>query len=152
MIADACPECGATPALGASCRDLFHALLLLEAEVSGAPGGLPHFYAVASYNLQHPISGGLHREALRGLRSAVADALEGRASIEDLRRRARAGAKRLGRVTRRAGDDVPASFPGDWAVTITEILAGGVEGYAGRVEAWARSVLRELDRAGRGAG
>jgi hypothetical protein len=49
-----CPECGAAAPEGGTCRDNFHALLLLEAEVPGGPGRLPHFYAVASYGLQHP--------------------------------------------------------------------------------------------------
>ena len=49
-----CPECGAPVPEGGSCRDNFHVLLLLESEVPGAPSGLPHFFAVASYGLQHP--------------------------------------------------------------------------------------------------
>ena len=75
-----CPECGATVPEGGTCRDLFHALLL-EAEVPGGPGRLPHFYAVASYGLQH--AGGMNfpAEAAAGLRAALADVLDGRASL-----------------------------------------------------------------------
>jgi hypothetical protein len=30
---------------------------------------------------------------------------------------------------------------------VADVLAGGVEGYAGRVEQWARSIVRTLDAA-----
>lgn len=49
-----CPECGASVPEGGSGRDHFHALLLLESQIPGGPGLLPHFYAVATYGLQHP--------------------------------------------------------------------------------------------------
>ena len=49
MGSDLCPECGAAVPQGGSCRDHFHALLLLESQVQGVPGGWPHFYAVATY-------------------------------------------------------------------------------------------------------
>jgi len=55
-MAGACPDCGAPG--GASCRDHFHALLLLESEIPGGPGNTTHFYAVGSYALQHPESMG----------------------------------------------------------------------------------------------
>lgn len=89
-----CLECGAAVPEGGSCRDLFHALLLLESQVPGAPGAWPHFYAVATYGLQHPQGMGFTAEALTGLRASVAEALDGRVTLEGLRRRARSGASR----------------------------------------------------------
>ena len=65
-MAEGCPECGAPTPGGRSCRDNFHALLLLESQVPGGPGALPHFYAVACYGLQHPDSMNYTAEALAG--------------------------------------------------------------------------------------
>ena len=99
---ETCPECGATVPDGGSCRDHFHALLLLEAEIPGVAGSILHFYAVAAYGLQHPADE-LHR---RGPRRPARD--HGRRAdgqpIDKLRRRMRRDAEVRGRVTRRAGD------------------------------------------------
>jgi RimJ/RimL family protein N-acetyltransferase len=144
----ACTECGAPVPDGDTCHDNFHALLALETGVVGGPGGLAHFYAVASYQLQHPRSMKLTVEALAGLRSAVADALDGTAGIPALRARARDGAKAAGRVTRREGDPVPAWPVTRWSFTVADVLAGGEDDYAARVERWAGSVLRDLEAVG----
>ena len=143
-----CPECGAPVPDGATCHDRFHALLALEAGVVGAPGSVAHFYAVASYQLQHPRSMRLTVEALAGLRSAVADALGQTVGIPALRARARDGAKAAGRVTRREDDPVPTRPVTRWSLTVADVLAGGEDGYAARVERWAGSVLRDLEAAG----
>ena len=45
---DICPECGAPVPDGGSCRDHFHALLLLESEIPGGPGSLAHFYTIVT--------------------------------------------------------------------------------------------------------
>src|SRR5207244_3243595 len=88
-MSEICPECGAAVPDGGSCRDHFHALLLLEGEIPGVAGSILHFYAVATYGLQHPDSMNYTAESLTGLRAAVADALDGRATVGDLRRRSR---------------------------------------------------------------
>ncbi len=84
-----CSECGAEVPAGGACRDHFHALLGLEWQIPGGPGELSHFYAVATYGLQHPQGMNYTADTIAGLRQAVADALDGRATIEDLRRRVR---------------------------------------------------------------
>jgi hypothetical protein len=122
-------------------------LLLLESQVPGGPGGWPHFYAVATYGLQHPQGMGYTAEALAGLRASLADALDGRATLDALRRRARRGAARAGRVTRRAGDTAVRWRVGSWPLTVVDVCAGGIAGYAERVERWARSVRDSLDAA-----
>jgi hypothetical protein len=147
LAPDVCPECGAALPQGGSCRDHFHALLLLESEVPGAAGSWPHFYAVAAYGLQHPEAMGFTAAALTGLRASVADALEGRADLETIRRRARQGAARAGRVTRRPTEAAVRWRVERWPMTVVDVCAGGVEGYAERVERWARSVLDSLDAA-----
>ena len=72
----ACPECGAAVPEGGSCRDHFHALLLLEGEIPGVAGSILHFYAVAAYGLQHPDGMNYTAEALAGLHATVAAALD----------------------------------------------------------------------------
>ncbi len=139
-----CPECGAQVPPGADCRSNLHALLALESEIPGGPGLLPHFYLVATYGLQHPAGMGHTQETADGLVSAVCDALEGRATIEDLRRRARYAAKQAGRVTRRGDEPVPDWQVDRWPMVATDVLAGGVDGYGARVERWARSVITAI--------
>jgi hypothetical protein len=145
---ETCPECGAVLPDGGSCRDHFHALLLLEWDIPGGPGALPHFLAVATYGLQHPEGMGYTAETLAGLRASVADALDGRASIDDLRRRARRATNGAIRVTRRAGEPVVRWPVERWPLTVLDALNEGVEGYADRVARWARAVRATLDACG----
>jgi hypothetical protein len=142
-----CAECGAAIADQASCRDHFDALLALEWQIPGGPGALPHFFAVASYALQHPDGMRFTAEAVEGLRRAVADALAGRATVDELRRRARAGARAAGRVTRREHDPQVRWEVARWPVTVCDVVSVSLERerYAERVSHWARSVLRTLD-------
>ena len=100
-MAEICPECGAPVPEGGSCRDHFHALLLLEGEIPGVAGSILHFYAVATYGLQHPDSMNYTAEALAGLRAALADALDGRVTVGELRRRGRRDAGGPERVLER---------------------------------------------------
>ena len=147
-MSEVCPECGAAVPAGGSCRDNFHALLLLESEVPGGPGALPHFYAVGSYGLQHPDGMNYTAGTLAGLRAALADVLDGRATLAQVRRRTRRAVDGAARVTRRAGDAAPAWHRGPWPMTVADILAGDVAGYGDRVVRWARSVRETLDAAG----
>jgi hypothetical protein len=149
---DHCPECGAPIPIGGSCADHFHALLLLEGEIPGVPGSILHFYAVAAYGLQHPDSMSFTAEALDGLRVAVADALAGRATPDELRRRARRVANGPRRVTRRPGDGEVPWRRGGWPMTVADLCTAETFGaydtseeYAERVERWARSVCDTLD-------
>jgi hypothetical protein len=140
-----CPECGAAAPEGGTCRDTFHALLLLESEVPGGPGRLPHFYAVASYGLQHPGSMNYTAEVAEGLRAAVRDVLDGRATLDDIRRRTREKLDGPTRATRRPGDPEVPWYRGVWPMTVADVLAAGAQGYAETVERWARSVRETLD-------
>jgi len=146
-VSSVCHECGAAVPEGGSCRDHFHALLLLESEIPGGPGETPHFLAVSSYALQHPEGMNFTAEALAHSRRQVADRLAGVATMEQIRRRVRRAADGPQRVTRRAGDPVVRWRVSGWPMTVADVLAGGVEGYAGRVEQWARSIVRTLGEA-----
>ena len=160
MMADegtsSCPECGAALESGRTCRDYFHDLLALEAEVRDAPGAEPHFLAVAAYNLQHPA--GFLPAALAGLRQAVSDVLARRATLADVRRRAGAAAAGPARVRRRP-DAAPTEadraawreWPGGWAMTVRDVCGVAPEEYGERVRAWATAVTAALDRPASGA-
>jgi Family of unknown function (DUF5946) len=150
-MSETCPECGATVPDGGSCRDHFHALLLLEAEIPGVAGSILHFYAVAAYGLQHPDSMNYTAEALAGLHATLAAALDGR-PIDQLRRRMRHDAEGAGRITRRAGDPEVSWHRGNWSMTIADVCTAETFGdydtfdeYGARVTAWARSVRETLD-------
>lgn len=68
-----CPECGAPVPPGASCQANFHALLALEWDIPGGPGEIVHFFAVATYGIQHPDSMGYTKATVNGLLGAVRD-------------------------------------------------------------------------------
>lgn len=134
--------------------DHFHALLLLEWEVaadpaaiSGGRGETAHYHAVSSYVLQHPETMNYTAEALAGLRHNLAEQLAGNVRIPELRSQVRRAADGNTRITRRAGDEVKRWPVDSWPTTVSDVLAGGVEGYCDRVAAWAKSILRTLDEA-----
>jgi hypothetical protein len=85
-------------------------------------------------------------DTVTGLCQAVADALIGRASVEELRR-ASVGAKRAGRITRRHGDAEIKGRIAAWPMTIVDVLPamGEREAYAQRVSRWAQSVIDSLE-------
>jgi hypothetical protein len=139
-----CPECGAPIPNDGSCRDNFHALLLLESQVSGGPGELPHFYAVSCYALQHPISFNYKAETLNGLCQSLVEVLDGRLTLPQLRQRTRRAADGSTRITRRPGDEIPNWYDGPWPMNVSDILAAGVDGYIAAVQQWARSVRETL--------
>jgi hypothetical protein len=150
-MSKACAECGAMVPDGGSCRDHFHALLLLEGEIPDVAGSILHFYAVAAYGLQHPDSMKYTAEALAGLHATLAAALDGQ-PMDKIRRRTRHGAEGAGRITRRAGDPEVSWRRGNWPVTIADVCTAetfgdydSIEEYGERVTAWARSVRETLD-------
>lgn len=146
MMRSYCLECGAPIPEGGACRDNFHALLALEAEVPGAAGSIVHFFTVATYNLQHPVSMGFTVAALHGLREAHARALDGTGSVKQLRAVVKAGAAAAGRVTRRTGEPVPDWPTGGWSMTCRDVIEGGVAAFPERIREWAKSVREKLDR------
>lgn len=146
-LAPRCDECGAPLVGGAACRDHFHALLALEAGIPGMAGALPHFHAVASYQLQHPRGMGLAVASHAQLLRAVADSVSGRATLEEIRRRVRRDADGPARVRRRDGEPAPGQPRGEWPVTVTDVLAVEpmANAYAEAVARWARSIVELLD-------
>jgi hypothetical protein len=144
-MANPCAECGAPIPEGGACLDHFHALLVLEGSFPDAPGSMLHFYAVACYNLQHPDTIGLTAEVLAGLRRNLADALDGKASIEELRRRTRWATDGATRVRRRTGDPPVEWHRGSWPVNVSDVLTATAATYPDLVEGWARAVRVTID-------
>jgi hypothetical protein len=85
--------------------------------------------------------------ALSGLRGALADALDGRATLDEIRRRARQGAREAGRVTRRDGDSEVQWRVGNWPMTVADVLTVSpeVKAYGDRILSWAKSVRESLE-------
>jgi hypothetical protein len=149
-VSAACRECGAPVPDGGGCRDNFHALLALESQIPGGPGMVPHFHAVAAYGLQHPNSMNYTEDTLTVLRDALADQLDGRATVEKVRRRMRYAAEGTTRVTGRPGDAPVPWRRGAWPMTVADVLIVDTTAaaYAKRVAAWAISVRAALDSDG----
>lgn len=141
---DICPECDAPVPAGGACLDHFHALLVLEATFPGAPGAILHFYAVATYNLQHPDSVGLTAEALHGLHHNLADALTGTVSLVALHRRAQRATNGSVRVRRRPDEPPVEWHRGPWPVNVVDVLTATAATYPDLIEAWARGVATTL--------
>ena len=137
-----CPECGAPLPESGTCQENFHALLYLEAAVPGAPGGLLHFYAVACYGLQHPDSFGYNQAALEGVHNCMVELVDGKTTLDQVRRATRQAVNGSTRVRRRDGETVQWRY-GAWSMHVGEVLEGGMEGYAERVTAWARAIRND---------
>ena len=142
-----CNQCGAAHDDGADCESCFHALLAYENERPAAFGAVHHL-TVATYYLQHPA--GYTLEALAHWREIVSLALEGRASIRELRElsgKRFAGAKRV----REPGASAPAWWPTTWPLGIQSVFTPGLEldvdSYVGRAREWGEATRRALDEA-----
>ncbi|MBC7805553.1 MAG: hypothetical protein H7145_05325 [Akkermansiaceae bacterium] len=146
----ACCECGAPLPLNGECYDRFNDLLLLEWAIPEGAGLFAHFYAVASYGLQHPDRFGYSMESLRNLRENLVLALAGNTSIEEIRLRTRRVTSGSNRITWQQGEPSVVWHRGDWPFTIMDVLnvAPEAEAYEAHVEAWARSVCDTLSMHG----
>jgi hypothetical protein len=135
--------------------EYFYELLALESRIPGGPGAFAHFYAVACYHLQHPSI--MLPHVLYALRRSMTDAVEGRATIKELRERARSKTDGPTRVIRRPGDNSPTIdpwWPTEWPLTVLDVCRVDADQgvYAERTKAWAQSVLKALGESERGSG
>lgn len=142
----ACAECGAPQVDGASCRECFDGLLAFEHQQPAAFGAVHHL-TVATYFLQHPR--GYTAEVLRAWHALLADALDGRATIAELRRRHGRQFGGAARV-RSSRPDVPAGWPADWPSHVRDVFdprapLPSVNDYVARAGRWAADVRATLD-------
>lgn len=153
-----CQECGAVLPVDDDCWSRVNELLEIETralasldlELDPEAGKRAHFFAIATYQLQHPSRVTLPN--LERLRAGVAEMLAPHARpLEALRRdiaRATNGAQR---VTRRApvGDrsHVP-DWPRQWSMTAADVIAAPDHAYPDEVARWARATLSDIERTG----
>ena len=100
---------------------------------------------MAAYSLQHPDSIGLTAKALQSLRRNLADVLDGKLSLELLRRRVRRTADGPTRVRRRQGEPPVDWYRGPWTVNVVDVLTATAASYPDLVEDSARGVRGTLD-------
>ncbi|MFD1860782.1 hypothetical protein EHW97_11600 [Aeromicrobium camelliae] len=148
-----CVECGAELPRSAECWTRVHELLEVEnrvlAGIDGETAKRAHYFAIASYQLQHPSR--LTRAAAEGLRSGVREMLgPGAPSIDAFRRAVgrRVSGTKVGRVAE-AGDrhHVHSNWPRRWTVTAVDVLAQPDDAYPQAATEWASACLRDLDAA-----
>jgi hypothetical protein len=163
-----CPECGAPLPAGETCADLFNKMLALEWTVIGEIGsGIPpeefqssgpgrealraHFFAVGTYQLQHPDR--LEVSAVLGLWRSMEEMLAGRATREDVLRTARDSFDGPKRVRRRetARDTRLGAWPATWEMTVADVGAVPPSNYIATVRGWAETTAAAIRsvRAGR---
>ncbi|MCC6734923.1 MAG: hypothetical protein IT534_02205 [Bauldia sp.] len=158
-----CPECGAPPGAGESCADLFNRMLAVEWEMIGrigrriapeaflarevaAVGMKAHFFAVGSYQLQHPA--GLTAAALAGLHQGLGDVLAGRREVADVRlaaRRAFNGPQRVRRSAAGGRDPMLGLWPSTWPLTVADCCDVDPDTYADAVARLAAATVAAID-------
>lgn len=159
----ACPQCGAALSSGETCTDLFNRMLAVEwamigalgasippeaflATEAGAIGTRAHFFAVGSYQLQHPA--GLMAEALVGLHSGLRDVLAGWRQVADVRleaRRAYNGPQRVRRSAEEGRDPGLGPWPAAWPVTVADCCDVLPEAYAAAAQRLAEATVAAID-------
>ncbi|MEU7799558.1 DUF5946 family protein [Micromonospora arborensis] len=146
-----CPECGgALPATG-DCWTRLHELLEIETRVLPAlepeAGMRAHFFAVATYQLQHPSR--LTRETLDRLHAAVDEMTgPGAPPIAHLRREMGRFAAGSRKVTRSAPptdrSHIDKRWPVSWSVTAQGVTERPESEYPDAVGRWAVATLADL--------
>jgi hypothetical protein len=158
-----CPECGARLGPGETCTDLFNRMLAVEWEMigrlgsgiapeafiataAGAIGTRAHFFAVGSYQLQHP--DGLTAYALTGLHHGVADVLAGRRQVAEVRldaRKAFNGPQRVRRLAGEGRDPTLGPWPSVWPLTVADCCDVEPDDYAEAVARFAEATAAAID-------
>lgn len=149
MTSRGCVECGAPLPSSGECWTRVHELLEIETRVlpslDSELGMRTHFFAIATYQLQHPSR--VTADALPYLASAVAEQLaDGARPVERLRRDV-GRVVGSGKVARQAEPDdrchVDPHWPRSWSVTAADVAMKPDDEYADAVVEWASSTLAE---------
>ena len=145
-----CVECGAPLPTSGECWTRVHELLEIETRVlpslDSESGMRTHFFAIATYQLQHPSR--VTSDALTHLASAVSEQLaEAARPIARLRRDV-GRAVGSGKVARQAEPDdrdhVDPHWPRSWSVTAADVVMRPDDNYPDAVAEWASATLGEL--------
>ncbi|MFG1842589.1 DUF5946 family protein [Micromonospora sp. NPDC049175] len=150
---DRCAECGGAVPTSGDCWTRLHELLEIETRVlptlEPEAGMRAHFFAVATYQLQHPSR--LTRETLDRLHAAV-DEMTGPAPppIAYLRRgmgRFAAGSQKVIRSAPTDRSHIDARWPVSWSVTAQDVTERAESEYPDAVGSWAVATLADLHAA-----
>ena len=133
-----CSECGALSHDGLTCLERLHGIQSLE-QADPELQAL-HFLTVAAYNIQHPAQ--FMPEAIAGLRQSFSEYLDGRLTIENIKRRGQEfnGPKRVLRPAMERTLILRC-----WKMTTADVfLPADPAGTAARIKVWADSIKAEL--------
>lgn len=148
-----CQECGAELPTDGDCWSRVFEFLEIESRALDSldleSAKRAHFFAVATYQLQHPSR--LTLPVLLQLQACVAEMLAPNARpIAEMRRDLSRTTNGSQRVKNRApaGDrsHVP-GWPRQWSVTVVDIVSAPDDAYPAEVAGWARATLRDIARA-----
>jgi hypothetical protein len=145
-VSTACPECGAPPVNGRSCRELYEELLELEtSDPTGA--GSVHNLSVLCYVLQHPRD--YSNAALNWGVSSLRECLD----TGNSRKEPRPQPNRLFNtwplraLFRRKPKTMSANrpaLPTRWRMTIDQVYKPDPQNHPARVQQWARAILADI--------
>lgn len=127
-------------------------MLAIEADVPGGPGAVPHFFAVGTYQLQHPAR--LRPAAAVQLWATVEDALAGKVGIPEILSQMRRRIPGRTSVVRKNSDPTIRDsalgvWPDAWPMTVADICSTDAAYYVEVVERWASTTadaIREYRR------
>lgn len=147
-----CVECGAPLPSSGDCWTRIHELLEIEIRVAPTldleTGKRAHFFAIATYQLQHPSR--VQPEALAALRRGVAEMLQpAPRPIEGLRREIgrTVGRSRVGRHASASDHThVAAGWPTSWPMTAADAISRPDTEYPQATAEWARATIEALAR------
>lgn len=145
-----CSECGANlTGTDKTCRMILDEMVLWDFE-DYLEAGHVHLLTLLCYNLQHPSL--YSRNGLEYGKGILVNTLAGDLATPDDRARRDAITSALDMRTLTIGaspeDTAAYIYPVAWSVTVSDVAAGGSQGYADRVRAWGRSIFTVLKETG----
>ena len=152
-MSERCPECGAALPDTGDCWTRVHQLLEIEGRVLASldpeDGMRAHFFAIATYQLQHPFR--VTADALPVMRGALRDMLsDAPPPIARVRREIgrMASRSKVGRDAQ-PGDrtHIDPAWPRQWTMTAETVVTRPESAYPETVRAWALATQDDLDRA-----
>ena len=148
MNKELCNECGGKLFNGKVCRDYFEEMITWDFEdFLGA--GRVHHLTVLCYGLQHPSS--YSKKGLEDAKEFLVEFVVKNSSFQehDMRNRERLSSDvRKWKITGTPEDHGAYATAPQWTVHASDIATLGKEGYEARVQSWAESVYKDLEKTG----
>ncbi len=148
MNQNQCSECRGKLFDGKVCRDYFEEMITWDFEdFLGA--GTVHHLTVLCYNLQHPSL--YSKKGLDDAKNFLAEFVMKKASFEEHDRRNRerlSSDVRDWKIVGTPEDYGKYATQPDWTMHASDVAMAGREGYEARVQSWAESVYKDLEKTG----